>query len=100
MMKTASENKKRINWIDWAKVIGIWLVILGHAPAKGHIFIYMFHMPLFFMLSGFLYKRTNFKSEIKKSFRSLIIPYLIFNLLLIIVSIIIGDFRSNMIYDI
>lgn len=56
--------KKRIHWIDWAKFIGIWLVIIGHAPIIGGIFIYMFHMPMFFMISGFLYNKTNLGNEL------------------------------------
>lgn len=89
--------KKRIHWIDWAKFIGIWLVIIGHAPIIGGIFIYMFHMPMFFMISGFLYNKTNLGNELKKSFKSLIIPYLIYNGFLIVSSIIIGDFRIGII---
>ena len=49
----------RQNWIDWSKSIGIYLVVLGHCSffnkdIEG--FIYTFHMPLFFMISGYLYK--------------------------------------------
>jgi len=56
-------NDRRFNWIDWAKTFGIYLVVLGHAfaPKEGialeaRNFIYTFHMPLFFFLSGFLFK--------------------------------------------
>lgn len=46
---------QRINWIDWAKVFAIYLVVLGHLLSKtgreGYIlnFIYSFHMPFFFL---------------------------------------------------
>ena len=50
-------KKKRTEWIDIAKAISITLVVLGHA---GHDFldIYLgwFRMPLFFFLSGILFK--------------------------------------------
>lgn len=92
--------KDRIHWIDWAKALGIFLVVYGHAPASGHIFIYMFHMPFFFMLSGYLYKRANIKNEIKKSFKSLILPYFIYNVILLIITFILGNFKFHMIYDI
>jgi len=57
-------EKRRFNEIDICKGIGIILVVLGHALKQtgSHslfatiplAFIYSFHMPLFFMLSGFL----------------------------------------------
>lgn len=45
------------NYIDIAKGIGIILVILGHSGVNSEIkdFIYGFHMPLFFVISGYLY---------------------------------------------
>lgn len=57
---------KRILWIDYAKSICIYLVLLGHAHASQPVtdFIYTFHMPLFFFLSGCLFsfeKHPNFK---------------------------------------
>lgn len=92
--------KDRIHWIDWAKALEIFLVVYGHAPASGHIYIYMFHMPFFFMLSGYLYKRSNVKNEIKKSFKSLILPYYIYNVILLIITFILGNFKLHIIYDI
>ena len=57
-------EKRRFNEIDICKGIGIILVVLGHALKQtGSLslavtvplaVIYSFHMPLFFMLSGFL----------------------------------------------
>ena len=53
---------KRINYIDLAKGIAILCVIIGHtfsAYDQGNIlvqFIYSFHMPLFFILSGWFVK--------------------------------------------
>lgn len=80
----------RINWIDWAKYIGIYLVVLGHfQPAISGSYttsiqyeiIYAFHLPLFFFLSGYLQKtESNFKELILKNFRTLIIPYILLNI--------------------
>ena len=46
--------KKRLVWVDIAKGIAIILMIIGH-EISGNIrtFIFSFHMPLFFILSGF-----------------------------------------------
>lgn len=72
--------KDRIIWIDYAKFIGIYLVVLGHLPinVKSIIFIYSFHMPLFFFLSGYLYKKSdNMKNNFKYNICSLIVPYIL-----------------------
>ena len=77
---------KRILWIDYAKSICIYLVLLGHAHASQPVtdFIYTFHMPLFFFLSGCLFsfeKHPNFKEFAIKRFKGLMVPYLWINLI-------------------
>lgn len=53
-------ENKRIAYIDIAKGIGILFVMLGHClyseESPIRLFIYSFHMPLFFVLSGMTYK--------------------------------------------
>lgn len=72
---------KRIEYIDIAKGIGILLVVLGHndfgyVSPFGYKFIYSFHMPLFFFLSGyFLNTSIPFVTFLKKRFNSLLKPY-------------------------
>lgn len=98
---TGGGQRLRLPWIDWAKTIGIYLVVLGHIHyLKGTIFISLFHMPYFFMLSGYLYKRIGFKSEILRSFKSLIAPYLFFNVVLLLVAFFVGEFQPKMIKNI
>ena len=51
-------NPNRIAWIDVAKGITILLVIIGHTLTFGSAtrnFIFSFHMPLFFILSGYTF---------------------------------------------
>ncbi len=63
---------KREYWLDIAKSIGIFLVVLGHTSINENlkIFIYSFHMPLFFLISGFLFKTNdNFKNFFIKQFK-------------------------------
>ena len=77
-------------WIDWSKIIGIYLVTLGHGSlvsSEIKTFIYSFHMPLFFIISGLLYKRRGFKDTFVKCWRSLIIPYFIINTILLLLTI-------------
>lgn len=74
-------DSKRLQWIDTLKAIGITLVFLGHSGAPFHDGIYLFHMPLFFIISGFLwntekYASMSFDNFIKAKFKAYIIPYL------------------------
>ena len=47
--------KQRDPVIDSMRGIGIVLMVLGHSGFPGTDFIYLFHMALFFMLSGWLF---------------------------------------------
>jgi fucose 4-O-acetylase-like acetyltransferase len=89
-------EKERLHWIDWAKSLGILLVIIAHMPTQYGIggMIYAFHMPLFIVISGFLYKPISFKQELIRSFYCLIIPYLIYNAILIMLGFIAGPSMS------
>ena len=54
-------TKRRLNYLDYAKGIGILLVVLGHIYNNSvKLWIYSFHMPLFFIISGYLleYNKT------------------------------------------
>ena len=70
-------NTKRLDWIDIAKGIGIILVVLGHTLVPQvretgfagflWIFIYNFHMPLFFFLSGYLFEKDFLTTRTKEN---------------------------------
>lgn len=65
--------------VDVAKGIGIMLVCYGHC--KGTMFsfeVFAFHMPLFFMLSGFFLKQDNLKDFLYKKCRTLLVPLVFF----------------------
>lgn len=77
-------NKQRIDYIDIAKGIAIFLMVLGHSYSEGNgtyilKLIYSFHMPLFFITTGVLYgtrKEINIKLNIKRKVKRLLWPYL------------------------
>lgn len=75
-------DRKRIDWIDIAKGIGIILVVWGHTAKYGQdirLFIYCFHMPLFFFISGMVFNcDVKFKDFLIKRLKSLYLPYLTF----------------------
>ncbi len=80
----------RIQWIDVAKLIGIYLVILGHINMTYNeliVFIFSFHMPLFFFLSGLTAKKESVIVSFTKSVKSILLPYVCMYLILYIKSI-------------
>lgn len=85
------ENTKRLDYLDYAKGFGIILVVLGHICDTSNsikMWLYSFHMPLFFIISGLLIRYTNInergiKNIIVSKFKSLIIPYIFFELVAI-----------------
>lgn len=91
----------RIKWIDVAKGIGIILVVIGHSdvPFASH-YIFWFHMPLFFILSGMTFKWINSKDEyvsyVKKRINRLLIPYVSFAILIYVVTSIIDISLHNL----
>lgn len=80
-------NTRRIEWIDICKGIGILTVILGH-KAIMFPYIYSFHMPLFFLISGYLFsheKYENLNEFLIAKIKTLLVPYVIFSLISIII---------------
>ncbi len=61
--------------IDILKGIGILAVIVGHLTSFGRQFIFSFHMPLFFILSGYLFSSKSFRASLKSDFKRLVLPY-------------------------
>ena len=79
------DKKKNIAWIDPCKGLGIYLVVLGHGNIQPDLqhFIYLFHMPLFFFLSGYLHTtRNDLGAYCKRKSIHLLVPYVSFLLLL------------------
>ena len=93
-------NTERYEWVDYAKAIGILLVVYGHV-ARGLVsagimmdsslhqyvdsIIYTFHMPLFFFLSG-LFLTASFKSKgfsrvVGSKIDTIVYPYILWSLL-------------------
>ena len=103
MDKKSIINKDRVIFLDYAKAIGIFLVVLGHAICflpktnlGNSIFniIYSFHMPLFFIISGIVIaittKKTNnidLKYKYFNLFYRLMIPYFLWSILYIFIRI-------------
>lgn len=86
--KTA--NSERMEYLDMARGIGILFVVLGHHLAGAETlteWIYSFHMPLFFIISGWIYAhkrpQTSLRALGAKRAGALLYPYTVFSLLIL-----------------
>lgn len=78
-----SIKQKRIGYLDAAKGIAIISIVIGHAYSyyvgngKSVIpYLYSFHVPIFFVISGILYaNRGTIHISLLNKFRELIVPY-------------------------
>ena len=77
---------QRNSTIDILRGLTIIFVVFGHITRTNWLnhYIWSFHIPVFFILSGYLYNPEKFVTcgnFIKRKFKGLIIPYLIFGIL-------------------
>ena len=82
-------TNNRINWVDYYKAFSIFLIVLGHSVLEHEqliYFLFLFHVPLFFFISGYFEKTEDcdVKNYLYKIVYALVIPYFIWNLLCVI----------------
>ncbi len=95
-----SLKNNRIGWIDICRAIAIVLVIIGHSlgnywPGNFGNFIFAVHLPIFFVLSGYLYKPKSFSYRFKTGIKTLIIPYITTVIIEIIIVCFVKVFPNN-----
>ena len=59
--------KPRDAVLDAMRGIGIVLMVLGHSGFAGSDFIYLFHMALFFMLSGYFFHMSGEGAALRRA---------------------------------
>ena len=111
MLTNSQLSASRILFVDIARIYGVALVFYGHiiesymkagspVAAVHYKFVYSFHMPLFFILSGYIAKEqlTNidFSLYLKSKAASRLVPYLFFSILLIIPTFWTTDFTVGL----
>lgn len=89
--------KKREAWIDWSKTILIFLMVLGHnnLPDCERTWIYGFHMPAFFIISGYLFRPRPWKRTVK----GLFIPIAIFSIIRLCFYVLNQSIKGTMLWD-
>ena len=86
---TAKQNRTRTPFWDNARFAAMFLVIVGHATLKLisasdtayglYLFVYVFQVPAFVLISGYFAKATPpGVPQLKRLFTDLIVPYIIF----------------------
>ena len=76
----------RLGYLDVLKAFAIFMVLIGHRTDSIILeqYIYSFHIPLFFWISGFLFnplKYPQFRGFFYQRFRTILVPYFLFALL-------------------
>lgn len=88
---TSGKKRTRIELLDVAKAITIFLVIVGHTTANTDTImyrrvLYAFHMPLFFFLAGMstrprpIHGREAWGAFLKKNTLALVVPFVVWGL--------------------
>ncbi|MEE0059747.1 MAG: acyltransferase family protein [Acutalibacteraceae bacterium] len=101
---TSVSNGKRLDWIDIMKALMIFAIVLGHSftgEDRGDNmlkqYLYSFHVPAFFFVSGFVYKNKaeSFGAFAIKKLKGLMIPYYIFAIISILIFMALGSLASG-----
>lgn len=85
----------RIDWIDQVRGFSIFLVVYGHSFPAFEQYIYAFHVPLFFLISGLFHPVVLNSNSLIKRFKSVLIPYFLWSLLLFLFWLFLGRFYGE-----
>lgn len=91
-MNETTSKTKRLQYVDIARGIAMICIILGHLgnPSINRV-VFTFHVPIFFFITGYF---TNNKRRLpefaKNKLRTLIVPYIIACLAIIILGTLLG----------
>lgn len=103
--------KKRLGFISFIQFVGVLSVIYGHSMNSIDVpqwiletkhWIYTYHMPLFFLVSAYLFSfyggfshKGGYKKTLWSKFERLIIPYIIWNVLFIAPKYFLADYSVD-----
>lgn len=98
-----STSKKRLDYIDALRGFAILCVVAGHSTGlwdNVHKMISAFLLPVFFVISGFLFQykdeaKLPFKTFFKKRFTGIMIPYFGFSIIAILYEICAGGISNS-----
>ena len=79
------QPRERLLWLDQLRGIAMFFVVIGHValPKSVNTYIYAFHMPIFFMISGMTHranKYPTFSACVKDKAKKLLLPHVFMNI--------------------
>jgi len=82
-MAIKQQFSERLFWIDWMKIGATLAVIWGHFFSKGDVYVYVFNLQAFCVISGFLYKRApDWGTCLRSAFWNLFVPTVILSVIM------------------
>ncbi len=82
----SNKSERQID-IDIAKAFGIILVVIGHVVGSGFLAAKLYHMPLFFFISGLTLKiEKPFGETLKKRITRLYIPFVLYETVFVLLN--------------
>ena len=87
-------KQDRITFIDKAKALATFLVIYCHlysVESDERLYVYAFHMPFFFFISGLLEKKRTRKDNLIKIVKGIIVPLLLYSVIGLIFNVVIAN---------
>lgn len=94
---------KRVKWIDITYGLMMLLVVIGHtlgpyASSFLGSFIFAVHMPILFILMGYLFQRRPYKVQFRKSCSQYLVPYVVTGIVVVILNSIALALPQNVIF--
>lgn len=100
------QDKKRIEWIDTLRFIGIFSIYLSHLGEQAGYFFpfgYRYQTPLFFFVAGAMENlstsEVSFVGHFKKRFKGIMFPFFFFGLVSIILIFLKGNANASLILE-
>ena len=80
---SAYASKDEVRYTTIAKALGIIAVVIGHSGSPLRPYLYLYHLALFYFVSGYFYRDEYANSPlllIKKRIKTLYVPYVAYQL--------------------
>jgi len=92
-VESSYTTAQRLPYIDTAKAICIFLMVVGHSSINNILsdYIYSFHMPAFFIISGILYK----PHSALKTIKAFSVPVFVFSTINLFILFLIGEVHTT-----
>lgn len=96
--RAGKAGQDRLLWVDVAKGLGIIAVAIAHVWTSGTVrdALYAFHMPLFFLLAGYVARPRPMGAFLRGQFWSMLVPYVCFLLLITLMDQAIEHMRGHL----